>query len=109
MTEDNGMDTVEQMIQKKGLTAPRVTPGDVTYEFERAEKKFYVFPDTAVTVCCAVLANGFCVVGKAAAASLENFDEQIGRTVAMKDAENQLWALLGFRLRDQLSKDESLG
>lgn len=71
---------------------------------EAADVQYYVFPETTVTVCCATLNNGYSLVGKSAAASMENFDEAVGREVAWKDARNQLWALLGFRLRDQLSE-----
>ena len=95
---------IESSIQAKGLTAPRVTPDDLDQMMDAAQIQYHVFPGTTVTVCCAVLNNGYALVGTAAAASPENFDEAIGREVAWKDARNQLWALLGFRLRDHLSE-----
>jgi len=95
---------IEDSIQAKGLTAPRVTPDDLDQAMAAADIQYHVFPDTTVTVCCATLDNGYALVGKAAAASPENFDADVGREVAYKDARNQLWALLGFRLRDSLSK-----
>lgn len=56
-----------------------------------------------LTFCVLVLRNGFTVVGKSACASPENFDAEVGRRVARADAVNQMWPLLGFRLRDQLA------
>lgn len=56
-----------------------------------------------LTFCVLVLRNGFTVVGKSACASPENFDAEIGRRVARADAVQQMWPLLGFRLRDELA------
>ena len=100
----NDEQKIEAEIQAKGLTAPRVTPEDLDQMMEAADVQYYVFPGTTVTVCCATLNNGYALVGQSAAVSLENFDENIGREVAWKDARNQLWALLGFRLKDQLAE-----
>lgn len=91
---------VEATIQAKGLTAPRVTPQDL--DAEVVDRQFYVFPGTTVTVCLLMLANGFTLVGHSACASPENFDAELGRGIAERNAKDQLWALLGFRLRDKL-------
>lgn len=61
-----------------------------------------------LTFCVLVLRNGFTVVGTSACASPENFDPELGRQIARKKAAEQLWPLLGFRLRDQLSQEEGL-
>lgn len=114
--------TIEEEIQSKGLTAPRVTPGDV--EAAIASEHYFtalngvtgrrhtsgdamVFPDRVqlglLTFCVLVLANGFTVTGESACASPENFDEAIGRKIARENAVNKIWPLLGFRLRDALA------
>lgn len=54
------------------------------------------------TLCLIVMRNGFIVVGKAAPASPENFDPELGRKFAYEDAIRQLWPLMGFALRDRL-------
>jgi hypothetical protein len=92
---------IEDAIQAKGLNAPRITPNDVDNEI--VAEQFHVFPGTTVTVCCMTLRNGFTTVGHSAAASPANFDEEIGRKVASDNARQQIWPLLGFRLRDTLS------
>ena len=93
---------IEEMIQAKGLNAPRITPKDLDDAMLQADLSYFHFPGTTVVVCCAVLANGFSLVGKAAAVSLENFDENVGREVAYKDAREQLWVLLGYKLKCDL-------
>ncbi|MBV6436755.1 MAG: hypothetical protein AELANPGJ_02023 [Anaerolineae bacterium] len=113
---------IEEEIQAKGLTAPRVTPTDVDAEitsehyFTAAEGCLgeglqngelpVVLREPAVlhllTFCVLVLRNGFTVTGESACASPENFDAEIGRKIARRNAEEKIWPLLGFRLRDQL-------
>lgn len=111
---------IEQEIQSKGLTAPRVTPTDI--EAEIASEHYFTaaqgimkaqmqsgeapfVPDVAalLTFCVLVLRNGFTVTGESACASPENFDAEIGQKVARQNAVAKIWPLLGFRLRDRLA------
>lgn len=92
---------VEQMIQTKGLSAPRLTPAIIDAQI--VADQFYVFPGTTVTVCALTLRNGFVVIGKSAAASPANFDAEIGRQVARAEARDQIWALEGYLLRERLT------
>lgn len=113
---------IEQEIQAKGLTAPRVTPADI--EAEIASEHYFVagdgiygaahkagdhevqaFPQSLdlLTFCVLTLRNGFTITGESACASPENFDAGIGRKIARQNAVNKIWPLLGFRLRDKLS------
>lgn len=95
---------VEQKIQDKGLTAPRITPEDIDKAIVSA--KYHVFPNTTLTVCCLILANGFTVTGESACASSENFDEELGREIAYKNARNKVWQLEGYVLRDRIKRGE---
>lgn len=112
---------IEQEIQAKGLTAPRVTPADIEDEIlsehyftglQGAQSTVLSTPNNPqsalslnlLTFCVIVLKNGFTVHGHSACASPENFDADIGCKVARSKAIEQIWPLLGFRLRDQLSK-----
>jgi hypothetical protein len=119
-------ETVEQEIQRKGLTAPRVTPADVeaaikSEHYFTAEQSVLgaykangdVYVGTTpndlnakalplLTFCILVLDNGFTVTGESACASPENFDAELGRKIARQNATNKIWPLLGFRLRDYL-------
>lgn len=98
---------VEAEIQSKGLNAPRLRPVDIDGAI--ADIKFHVFEGTTLTVCCLVLRNGFCVTGESAAASPENFDAEIGKEIAFKNAREKIWAFEGYSLRNLLSGRVVLG
>lgn len=92
---------IEAEIQKKGLNAPRLNPAHIDGTIK--EEAFHVFPGTTLTVCALTLKNGFIVTGESAAASPENFDEEIGRRIARDNARNKIWALEGYLLREKLA------
>lgn len=62
-----------------------------------------------LTFCVLVLKNGFTVVGQSACADPKQFDATIGRKLAHADAQNKIWLLLGFRLRDRLTAAARIG
>jgi hypothetical protein len=92
---------VEQEIQDKCLTAPRVTPARID-EVIVAEQ-YHVFEGTTLTVCCLHLENGFTVTGESACASPENFDIELGKKIAKDNARQKIWALEGYALRNKLT------
>jgi len=83
--------------------APRVTEDSIK---DRISTVRY-FYDGTLTVAVLTMVNGFKVVGKSAAASPENYDKDIGETYAFKDAFNQVWALEGYALRNELYLKEA--
>ena len=92
---------LEEKIKLVGADiAPRVTPSDVDNVIVNAE--YYVFPNSQLTVCCLTLENGFTVTGESACASPENFNEEIGQTVAFKNAREKVWQLEGYLLKQYL-------
>ena len=112
--------TIEQEIQAKGLTAPRVTPqrieeviageyfftaaDGVTGEAWRRDASPFdvAAPLRLLTFCVLVLKNGFTVTGESACASPENFDAEFGRKIARANAVNKIWPLEGYLLRQRL-------
>lgn len=103
---------IEQEIQAKGLTAPRVTPQMiddliVAECFSTADKMFPGCPTTEpmalLTICVLTLRNGFTVTGESACASPENFDTEVGMKVARQKAKEKIWALEGYALRNRLT------
>lgn len=96
----NDEQQVEQQIQAKGLNAPRVTPDSLDAKI--LGEDYHVFPDTTVTVCLLRLENGFTVTGESACASPENFDPELGRQIARRNAREKIWALEGYLLRERL-------
>lgn len=96
-------DQIEQKIKDKGLNAPRLNPEHINSTIESEE--YHIFAP-AMTVCCLTLKNGFQVIGQSAAASPENFDEDIGREIAFNNARQKIWELEGYLLRQKLFEVE---
>jgi len=91
---------IQKEIQDKGLNAPRLTPGIINSKIK--DVAYHVFEDTCLTVCCMTLFNGFTVTGESACASPENFDAEIGQKIAFEQAENKIWMLEGYLLKQKL-------
>jgi hypothetical protein len=91
---------IEQEIQDKGLTAPRITPADIDAAIKAED--FHVFPGSQLTVCCMTLRNGFTVTGESACASPANFNAELGQKIARDNARNKIWPLAGYLLRERL-------
>lgn len=105
--------SIEQEIQAKGLTAPRITPADIAANIgsehyftagEGATFQAGPIPDSLhlLTFCVLVLKNGFTVTGESACASPENFDSEIGRKIARENAVEKIWPLMGYELKQRL-------
>ncbi|MEL5333851.1 Gp49 family protein [Serratia nevei] len=121
---------IEQEIQAKGKTAPRVTPdhiesvirsevyftvGDaikantgVRIKSEYVEGERILAPLDYLTICTLVLRNGFTVTGESACASPENFDAEIGRKIARDNAVQKIWMLEGYLLKQRMHDDAHL-
>lgn len=112
-------ETIEQEIQRKGKTAPRITPADI--EATIVSEWYFtagdgvagatgVYPNhghpgqplALLTFCVLVLRNGFTVTGESACASPENFDAEIGRKIARQNAVAKIWPLEGYALKQRL-------
>lgn len=119
---------IEQEIQAKGLTAPRVTPADIAaniaseHYFTGSDGRYgailnetYVGtelprdddgdlePLELITFCVLIMRNGHKIVGvNTGPVSAANFDAELGRKLARKNATDQVWPLLGFALRERL-------
>lgn len=94
---------LEQEITDKGLNAPRLTPQDIDNVIK--EEHYYRQPDTTLTICILILQNGFMVTGESAAASIENFDREIGEKIAKDNARDKIWQLEGYLLKDRLFRE----
>jgi hypothetical protein len=97
---------IEKGLQDKGKTAPRVTPQMVNDKIAKID--YHRFPGTTVTICALHLTNGYVVTGESAAASPENFDKDIGRTIAYENARSKIWGFEGYLLRERLSNEPAL-
>ena len=123
----------EQMLQDKGLNAPRITPDLIqdniksVFYFTALQGSRMAVLDESVdtlnpslvsttaldptlgllTFCVLVLQNGFTVTGESACASPENFDAEAGRIAARRNAENKIWPLMGYELKCRLANQVS--
>ena len=109
----------EQLLQAKGLNAPRITPDMVQaniaseHYFTAREGVYGAGTEESVppkalgllTFCVLVLQNGFTVTGESACASPENFDAEAGRIAARRNAENKIWPLMGYELKCRLAAE----
>lgn len=91
---------IETLIQERGLNAPRLTPELIDAQIKYVE--YWRVPNTTTTVCAMVLQNNFTIIGQSAAASMANFDEEIGKQIAYQDAREQIWKLEGYVLKNKL-------
>ena len=78
-----------------------VTPQRILDLLDSAETQEHVFWDKELAVSYR-LPNGFTILGRAACVDPKNFSFEIGRRVARKNAEDQLWQLEGYLLQNQL-------
>lgn len=97
--------SIEQEIQKKGLTAPRVTLADLNANIADTEIVKHV-SKTGQVLRWAILTtqNGFAAVGKpSVSVSPENDNAEIGEKVAIDNSRSELWPLMGYALRSKLA------
>ena len=127
----NTDEAIEQEIQAKGLTAPRVTPADI--EANIASEHYFTAAEGVLgaasniggkgtkglavvefdfasapalpllTFCVLALKNGFTVTGESSCASPENFDAEVVRKIARQNAVQKIWPLMGYELRTKLA------
>jgi len=96
---------LEKEIQTLGLTAPRVSLNDLTSNIVHTEIVKHISPSGQV-LRWAVLTtrSGYAVTGRpSASVSSENDRAEIGEQVAIENARNELWALMGYALKERLS------
>ena len=95
--------TLEQRIQELNLNAPRVKPSDLDEAITSTEVVKHVTPSGSILRWAVLnLKNGFSVTGKpSAAVSAANDNQEIGERVAIENARSELWAFMGFRLKEQ--------
>jgi hypothetical protein len=119
---------IEQEIQDKGLTAPRVTlahvEGCIAYEYyitgdqllsistavlgptlAQVRTLINLNPLASLILCALVLKNGFTVTGESKPVHNDNFDEELGRKIARQKAVDKIWALEGYLLKERLYRD----
>lgn len=132
MTEPMNESAVEAAIQAAGKTAARITPASIdatiasVHYFTAEEGVLGAYKNNGdvyvgdmpndlnsrvlplLTICVIVLRNGFTVIGKSACVSPENYDAEIGRGIAFRNARDEIWQLEGYLLAERKSGSEHL-
>jgi hypothetical protein len=120
---------IEAEIQTLARPAPRVTPEhvdsliDYVYYLNAGQSVFdqrrrqlgdktggmFGVPETlmCLTLCIIVLRNGFTVTGESACASIENFDAELGKKIALLKAKEKIWPLEAYLIRERLGEDHT--
>lgn len=94
---------IEQEIQAKGLTAPRITPAGIAALMARVEFVTHTPGGTTSTFVHAYLDGKFYLAsGHSACVSVANFNAEIGYRIAhgkvLVAAQDKLWELEGYYL-----------
>lgn len=77
---------------------PKVTKDSI--EAKIAKVDYLVLPDSTVTLCNITLKNGYSVRGESACVDPRNFNVEIGKGLAYKQAFDKLWPLEGYLLAE---------
>lgn len=105
--------SLENEIQAKGLTAPRVTSSQIDDLMARIVYCFDVRPNGSTTTLAHAFLDGdfYLSTGMSACVSVQNYDKDIGIKIAQGNAEaaarEKLWELEGYALRKRLVQDAS--
>ena len=96
---------IEQEIQDKGLTAPRVTLDDLNSNIVSVEIIKHTAPSGQVLRWALLTTrSGYAVTGRpSVSVSPENDNAELGEQIARDNARNELWPLMGYALKERLS------
>lgn len=101
---------IEKEIQAKGLTAPRVTLAELAANIAHTEIVKHVSVSGQVLRWAVITTqSGFSVAGRpSASASSANDNAEIGEKIAVDNATQELWPLMGYALKQSLA-DKAAG
>jgi len=98
------VDSIESEIQAKGLTAPRVTLDDLNAAIAHTEIVKHVSAGGQIMRWAVITTrNGYAVTGRpSVAVSPANDNAELGEKLAVDNARNELWPLMGYALKERL-------
>jgi len=77
----------------------KVTKDGIEAKIKKTD--YMVLPNSTVTICNLVLENGYSVRGESACVDPRNFDMEIGKQLAYRDAFSKMWPLEGYLLAER--------
>lgn len=98
---------IEKEIQAKGLTAPRVTRAAIDDQIQSIDVVQHNSASGQVLRWAVLnMRNGFAITGKpSCAVSPFNDNAELGKMIAIDNAIEEAWALLGFELKSKLANE----
>ena len=69
------------------------------------KEQYHFFEGTTLCVCVLTLTNGFTVTGESACADPKIFSADTGRKYARENAQNKIWMLEGYFLKQKLFEE----
>lgn len=82
-----------------GQPHEKVTPDSIKAKIAKVD--YMVLPDSTVTLCNITMNNGFSVRGESACVDPRNFNIEIGKGLAYKQAFGKIWPLEGYLLAER--------
>lgn len=90
-------EALDAMIQ--AMPYEKVTKEGIERKIVKVD--YMVLPDSTVTLCNITLDNGYSVRGESACVDKRNFNIEIGKGLAYKQAFDKIWALEGYLLAEK--------
>lgn len=82
----------------------KVTPKQIKEKVKKIQ--YHHIPGTTLMMCILTLENGYVVSGQSACADPKEFDYEIGMKFSYEDAENKIWQLEGYLLKEKMYREE---
>ena len=97
---------IEEIIAEKNLNAPRVTLDGLHKKIVDVEiVKHISRAGQVLRWAVLTMENGFAVTDKpSCSVSPENDDEELGEKIAISNAQNEVWALEGYLLKEDIQQ-----
>ncbi|UCR75490.1 hypothetical protein PP742_gp06 [Alcaligenes phage vB_Af_QDWS595] len=92
---------INEVLSKQ--TAPKIHPEDL--DAQVSEVQYLQVPGKTLIYCVITMLNGFTVTGESACADPDNFNEEVGKSIAFRNAKDKMWSLLGYELKTRLHKE----
>ena len=89
-------ETLEKAIAAQPY--PKVTRDSIEAKIVKVD--YLVLPESTVTLCNITMKNGFSVRGESACIDPRNFNVEIGKGLAHRNAFDKLWAFEGYLLAE---------
>lgn len=91
---------INEVLSKQ--TAPKIHSEDL--DAQVSEVQYLQVPGKTLIYCVITMLNGFTVTGESACADPANFNEEVGKSIAFRNAKDKMWSLLGYELKTRLNK-----